>query len=262
MRRPECSNSWRPRRALPNQLGARPEYFTVDGEERAGRVCARTLWRKGIGGTSLLRKGLIKMWRVKKHPLGRRQQRIRNLSRQGWRVWATIGGFLAVIWGAAAFYGISESRKARASDNLPEIALEAKSDFIYDMAHLQPNQSRFFTVPASSSERSRLLIQRDVNGVIRTVFAACRACYSQHMDARLSDGMLMCRHCQQSMRFGDQNERVAADSCVAVPVRFSVENNKVKVRTQEVMEGLKNFAKANNVITQPGDTSRPPNSRP
>ena len=203
------------------------------------------------------------MWRLKRRPLGRRQQRIRDLSRQGWPAWATIAGFLALIWGAVAWYGISETRKASASDNLPDIALEEKSDFIYDMARLQSGQSRFFTYPASSSERTRVLVQRDSNGVIRTAFAFCTACYSQSHESKLSQGSLICGHCQDAMRLGDPNERITADKgCVAVPIPFSVENNEIKVEAQAITGGLKNFAKPQDNMVQSGDTSKDPNVVP
>lgn len=183
--------------------------------------------------------------------LGRRQQRVRELSRKGWRVWGLIVGVLAVVWGAAAWVVISQERKERASDNLPEIVLQAGENFVYDLAQLQLGQTRFFTYPTSSSERSRLLVQRDYEGVIRTAFGSCVACYSYRHEHKLSKGNLICGKCQSAMRIGDQKERLTPDKgCVGVPVTFSVVDNKVIVRPEAITEGIKAFANPTNGAVQ------------
>lgn len=197
--------------------------------------------RNGTEGNALLWKGLG-MRRSANRPLGRRQQRVRTLSRQVWRVWATITGFLLVVWGGVGWIEISRERKATASDNLPEIALVAGTDFACDLQQLQPGQTRFFTYPTGSSERSRLLVARDSGGLIRAAFAPCTMCYSDRRKHRLRKGKLVCGKCQTVMRIGDQSEKVnAAKGCVAVPIPFSIENNKVTVRTRSIMEGIKTF---------------------
>jgi len=200
------------------------------------------------------------MWRSANRPLGRRQQRVQVLSRQAWRVWGLIVGFFVLVWGIAAWFGISETRKASASDSLPEIVVAANSDFTYDLAQLEPGQTRFFTYPTSSSERSRLLVTRDSKGVIRASFASCTVCYSDRREHRLRKGKLICGRCQSAMRLGDQNERLTADKgCVAVPVPFSVENNEVRVRARAITEGAKTLINSNNGTVQEDAASK--NSR-
>ena len=126
---------------------------------------------------------------------------------------------------------------------MPEIVVEENNDFTYDLAQLKPGQTRFFTYPTSSSERSRLLVQRDADGVIRTAFASCTVCYSHRREHKLNQGRLICGRCQDPMRIGNQNERLTADKgCLAVPVPFSVENNKVRVQAKAIAEGFKGFA--------------------
>jgi uncharacterized membrane protein len=203
------------------------------------------------------------MWRSGRRPLGRRQQRVRELSRKGWRVWGLIVGVLAAVWGAAAWFAISQEKKERASDNLPEIVLEAGQNFVYDLAQLQSGQTRFFTYPTSSSERSRLLVQRDADGAIRTAFASCIACYSHRREHKLSKGNLICGKCQSAMRIGDQHERLTADKgCVGVPVTFSVVDNKVIVRPEAITEGIKAFANPTNGAVQGQGSPKGSESRP
>lgn len=185
------------------------------------------------------------MWRSQHHVLGRRRKRVEALSRQGWRVWGLIAGFLLAVWGTAAWFAISQERKATASDHLPEIVLQAGENFLYDLAQLRPGQTRLFTYPINSSERSKLLVNRDSEGVVRVAFASCTTCYSFRKQHHLKEGKLICGQCQSAMRIGDRNERMTADkSCVAVPVPFSIENDKVTVRTEGIAEGAKTLAAA------------------
>ena len=191
------------------------------------------------------------MWRSQDRAMGRRRKRVEVLTREGWRVWGLIAGFLLAVWGIAAWFAISQDRKERASDSLPEIVLHAGESFVYDLAQLQSGQTRFFTYPTRSSERSRLLVQRDSDGVIRTAFASCTTCYSYRHEHKLSKGRLICGKCQSAMRIGDQKEQLTADKgCVAVPVTLSVADNKVSVRPEAITEGIKAFANSTHDAAQ------------
>ena len=203
------------------------------------------------------------MWRSRHRALGRRRKRVEALSRQSWRVWAINAGALLAVWGTAAGFAFWSVRKASASDNLPAIALQVGEKFVYDLARLKSGQTRFFTYPTSSSERSRLLVQRDSNGVIRTAFASCTACYAFRGEHKLNQGQFMCGRCRHSMRLGDQNERLTADKgCVGVPVTFSVVDNKVIVRPEAITEGIKAFANPTNGAVQGQGNPKGSESRP
>ncbi len=167
---------------------------------------------------------------------------MRALSQSVRRLWLILAGLLALASGAIVWFSISEEKRATASDNLSEIALQEKDDFVYDLAQLAPEQTRFFRYPVASSERSRLLVQRDAKGVIRTAFASCRACYSHRREHKLFRGSLICGRCGSAMRVGNQNEHITSDkSCVAVPVPFLIEQSKVIVRSQAITDGLTTF---------------------
>ena len=74
------------------------------------------------------------------------------------------------------------------------------------------------------------------------------------------EGKLICGQCQSAMRLGDRNERVIADkNCVAVPVSFAVENNKVIVEAGAITEGAKTLGAAVGAVS---DTSKPVAPRP
>lgn len=198
------------------------------------------------------------MWHSRHQVLGRKRK-VEALTRQGWRVCGLLAGLLLAVWGSAAWFAIYQERKATASDHLPEIVLQAGEDFLYDLAQLQPGQTRFFTYPTNSSERSKLLVNRDSEGVVRAAFATCTTCYSFRKQHHLKEGRLICGQCRSTMRIGDRNERMTADkSCVAVPVQFSVDNNKVTVRAQAITDGIKAFAGPD----KDGASSKPVPERP
>lgn len=185
------------------------------------------------------------MWQFAHHSPTRKQQRIRELSRKSWGAWALLAGLLFAIWGGAAGFVWWSIRKASASDRLPPVTLEANQDLVYDLWKLEPGQTRFFTYPTSSTEQSKLLVNRDEDGVLRPAFATCTTCYSLRRQHYLKEGKFICGQCQTPMTIGGPNERITPDkSCIAVPVPFTVENNKVVVRAQAIMEGAKTLAEA------------------
>lgn len=182
------------------------------------------------------------MWRVRHHGHGRKWRQVETLSRQTRRMGLFLGLLLSGVFGAIGWVVISNQQRASASDNLPEIAVGAGSDFVYDLAQLQPSQTRFFTYPISSSEKARLLIHREADGEVRATFASCTPCYASRGEHRLYEGKLVCGRCEHAMRLGKQNESGLNNKCVAVPVRFSKESEKVIVRAQAVIEGLQVIA--------------------
>ncbi len=84
------------------------------------------------------------MWRSEHRSLGRRQERIRALSRKSWGAWALLAGLLLVVWGGAAGFVWWSVRRASASDHLPAIDLQVNEDFVYDLSKLDSGQSRVF----------------------------------------------------------------------------------------------------------------------
>lgn len=201
------------------------------------------------------------MWQSAQRSLGRKQQRIRDLSRKSWGAWALLAGLLLAVWGGAAGFAWWTIRRASASDHLPAVELESNQDFIYDLWKLEPGQSRFFTYPINSSERSRLILNRDSDGVIRTAFATCTTCYAYRRQHYLKQGQFICGQCQTPMTIGSPNERMTPDKgCVAVPVPFSIKNNKVFVRAEAIMDGGKGLAEAASKQANRGNANPKPSS--
>lgn len=176
---------------------------------------------------------------------------------------ALLAGILLAVWGGAAGVAWWMIRRASVSDRLPPVKLGANQDLLYDLWKLEPGQTRFFTYPASLFERSRLLVNRDSDGVVRVAFATCTTCYSFRKQHYLKEGKFICGQCQSPMTIGGRNERMTPDkSCVAVPVPFSMKNNRVVVRAQAIEEGAKALAEAASKQASRANGSKPVSAGP
>jgi uncharacterized membrane protein len=183
----------------------------------------------------------LSIWRPRHRRLGSRKKRQLALSHQALRRLMLTFGILALVCGAVAAYAIYESARATASDRLPAIALQAGKDFVYPLQDLKSRESRILTYPVNS-ERVKVLVQRDSNGVVRVAFASCIACYRFRSDHYLKGGRLICGRCQHAMRIGDRHERMTPDKgCVAVPMPFSIKNGQILVRGNEISQQAKNL---------------------
>lgn len=148
-------------------------------------------------------------------------------------VWLFVVLPLVVLWLPIALYVGWESWRENRVDVLPQIDLKTGHDLIYDLANLKA-PAIWVTYP-NGSERVRLALQKDSTGIVRAVFASCRACYSYRKQHEFRNGQLTCGRCQHSMRFGDPNEKLtSAKGCVAVPVPFSTDGRLLTVRATDI----------------------------
>ena len=175
-----------------------------------------------------------------------RKRRTRDLTRQCLPLLLSLATVILLISAAVGWYVVSEQRRV-GSDPLPEVALHENEDLRYGISQLEPGRSRLFSYPVNSSERVRLLITRDLKGVIRASFAFCGECYSLRHQNYMKEGALICGRCQQSMRMvsmrmGEQKERIVpGQGCVTVPIPFSIGNDEVVVRATAIVESAKVF---------------------
>ncbi len=170
-----------------------------------------------------------------------RKRHTKDLARQCLPLLLSLATVVLLISAAAGWYAVSERRRV-GSDPLPEVALHENEDLRYGISQLQPGRSRLFSYPVNSSERIRLLVTRDLKGVIRASFAFCGACYSLRHQNYLKEGALICGRCQQPMRMGEEKERIVlGQGCVTVPIPFSIGNDEVVVRATAIVESAKVF---------------------
>lgn len=156
-------------------------------------------------------------------------------------MWILLVALVLGVWVPPLSYMAWQDWRDNKVDVLPSVDLISGQDFIYDLEHLKPSQAVWFTYP-NGSERVRFALQKDSAGTVRTVVASCTACYSFRDGQEFKNGRLMCAHCREAMRLGDQGEQMTpAKGCVAMPTPFSADGKRVTVRADDMEERIRDL---------------------
>lgn len=139
-----------------------------------------------------------------------------------------VGASLLLLAGLALWFNVTERSEGT--------ALAKDSDLRLSLADLDKDDREYFTYPIDSTTMVRFLVQRDSDGTLHAAFATCRSCYGYHRPSYEREGRVMCGHCNHQMAIPDAGEEPAEKSnCALVAIPFTVENNQVVVRGQEIM---------------------------
>ncbi len=106
-------------------------------------------------------------------------------------------------------------------------------------ADLSRGSARFFCYRDHSGQLIRFVLARGDDGIVRTVFDACRQCYSFHKGFTVADGYLICRQCGNRYKLDKVREGLA--SCQPVQLENTEQGGKVQVRVAALEEGRKLF---------------------
>lgn len=129
----------------------------------------------------------------------------------------------------------------RVPADLPEIGLVQGQNLLLAAASLRPRQAMWFTYP-TSSDRLRLVVQRDEAWRIRVAYGTCKMCYTARATHEWISGQLICGRCRQVMRLADPGEEITpAKGCIAVPVPFRSEGGKIVVQAKDIERHLEDL---------------------
>jgi uncharacterized membrane protein len=106
-------------------------------------------------------------------------------------------------------------------------------------ADLSRGSAKFFCYRDPSGHLIRFVLARGDDGVVRTVFDACRQCYRYHKGFTVSDGFLICRLCGNRYKLNAVREGLA--SCQPVHLEGTEQDGKVQVRVAALEEGRQLF---------------------
>jgi uncharacterized membrane protein len=106
-------------------------------------------------------------------------------------------------------------------------------------ADLSRGSAKFFCYRDPAGNLLRFVLTRGDDGVVRTVFDACRQCYHYHKGFAVSDGFLICRLCGNRYKLDAVREGMA--SCQPVELEGVEQAGKVQVRVAALEEGRKLF---------------------
>jgi len=106
-------------------------------------------------------------------------------------------------------------------------------------ADMSRGSAKFFCYRDRSGNLIRFVLARGDDGVVRTVFDACRQCYRYHKGFTVSDGFLICRLCGNRYKLEGVHEGFA--SCQPVQLADTEQGGKVEVRVAALEEGRQLF---------------------
>ncbi len=93
----------------------------------------------------------------------------------------------------------------------------------------------FFCYKDDAGRKIRFVLARGADGKIRSVFDACRQCYSQHKGYALSGGDLVCRACGN--RYPIDRMMTGKASCVPVSLPHQESSGKVEIKVADLNAG-------------------------
>jgi uncharacterized membrane protein len=104
---------------------------------------------------------------------------------------------------------------------------------------LTPGTARFFCYRDPAGHMVRFVLARANDGIVRSVFDACRQCYRFHKGYTVADGFLICRLCGNRYRLDQMQTGMA--SCQPVHLENSQHGNTVEVRVAALEKGQQLF---------------------
>lgn len=103
---------------------------------------------------------------------------------------------------------------------------------------LAPDTARFFCYRDRAGHEVRFVIARAGDGVVRSVFDACRQCYHFHKGYTVADGFLICRLCGNRYKLDQMQAGTASCQPVHLENREHGDVVEVEIATLERGQNL------------------------
>jgi uncharacterized membrane protein len=108
-------------------------------------------------------------------------------------------------------------------------------DVAVNVSTLRPGSARLFCYTDDAGKRLRFVLARGDNGKVRSVFDACRQCFTFHRGYRLVGGELICRVCGNHYPIDHMTEGKA--SCVPASLPHEDNSGIVHIKTADLAAG-------------------------
>jgi uncharacterized membrane protein len=108
-------------------------------------------------------------------------------------------------------------------------------DVTVNVSALRPGSARLFCYTDNAGRRLRFVLARGDDGKVRSVFDACRQCFSFHRGYRVVGDELICRVCGNHYRIDRMTEGKA--SCVPVSLSHEDDSRIVHIKTADLRAG-------------------------
>jgi len=108
-----------------------------------------------------------------------------------------------------------------------------------DLTTLAPGSARKYAYADEAGRKIRFLLARGSDGQVRSVFDACRECYSYHKGYAISGNELICRVCGN--RYPIDRMTAGKASCVPIALPHSEDRGTAKIKVADVVAGRSLF---------------------
>lgn len=103
------------------------------------------------------------------------------------------------------------------------------------VAKLLRGKAQSYCYTDRAGQRLRFILARGSDGKVRSVFDACRQCFTYHRGFKVSDGELICRVCGNHYPMNHMTEGKA--SCVPASLPHQDAGASVTIRTSDLESG-------------------------
>jgi len=110
------------------------------------------------------------------------------------------------------------------------------TDFVtLSLARLARGDARIFCYTDDAGQRLRFVLARGQDGQVRSVFDACRQCFTYHRGFKIDHGDLVCRVCGNRYPMNQITQGKA--SCVPVSLVHEQVGDSVRIRVPDIKSG-------------------------
>ena len=113
--------------------------------------------------------------------------------------------------------------------------VNGSADVSVNVSGLRPGSARLFCYTDDAGKRLRFVLARGDDGKVRSVFDACRQCFTFHRGYRVVGGDLICRVCGNHYRIDRMAEGKA--SCVPASLPHEDDTGFVHIKTSDLRAG-------------------------
>jgi uncharacterized membrane protein len=134
------------------------------------------------------------------------------------------GAMLAAGVGFLVFTSTSNCRMVTGQD---EVSVNVSA--------MRPGSAQLFCYTDDAGKKLRFLLARGTDGRMRSVFDACRQCFTFHRGYQVVGGDLICRVCGNHYRIDRMTEGKL--SCVPASLPHNEASNTVRIKTADLRAG-------------------------
>lgn len=145
----------------------------------------------------------------------------------------TIGILIAI-----ALFAATAGQAAAAQKDAPPAP--AGQEVTYPVGLFDNGKARHFDYKSADGVTIRYFVMKSSDGVIRAAFDACDVCFREGKGYVQKDDVMICRNCGR--KFPSTKINVVTGGCNPGALTRHVENGKVVIKVEHILEGKRYFA--------------------